>query len=233
MSAPPLANTFAGGSDGVAITAGNSGGGSGNAFNAVAGTDWLFESSDGVPSAQAVNPLDSSYLEWQALGTITGAVYTRFYVNLPSTPTTNHWVAGCFVNAALSSVFAPFVFATDGKLYDGGTVSGLTFATGTWFRVESRVVPSTSGAGESEYRYYADPLLDVNSWTTRTQRTGLTMGIANIDRWRFLGGAGAANSTVSPRVKNVAISTVDFIGPTPPPPTLRTVVQSGLRLART
>jgi hypothetical protein len=51
MPAPPLSNTLEGGSDGTAVTVGNSGGASGNAFSWQQAVNWLVEQ----PTAQRLD----------------------------------------------------------------------------------------------------------------------------------------------------------------------------------
>jgi hypothetical protein len=216
-----LQNSFESGADGVTVTAVNSGGvRRQNAFQSVAGTSWAYESSDGVFSAQAVNPLDASYMQWSGLGALKIPVYLRYFVNFTAVPTVAHWIAGCYVNAAVNAVWAPFAFGTDGLLYDHNFAgaaqspsgSNVAYGIGSWIRVESRALASTT-VGESEYRLYNDPAAHVDAWTARKVRAGVTMAIGDIDIIRNLGGAGAANSTVTVRVTRPAWSFDTWVGP--------------------
>jgi hypothetical protein len=93
MASPPLRNTFEGGTDGTTITQANSGGASGDAWSTapIIGTGVTLtysslQAAHGALSMRIVQPATpaSTRVEWDALGALTGNVYFREYLFLPT-----------------------------------------------------------------------------------------------------------------------------------------------------
>jgi hypothetical protein len=213
VPAPPLRNSFEGGSDATVITPANSGGASGDAFQTVSGTTWQFRSDRakfGSFSMKAVNPPNDVFVEWTGLGTITSTLYMRYYAWLEAVPTVNHLMTIFLVTTAITNSAYTLAFGMDQRLYDGALSGGIgPYSIGQWIRVEAAILPSTT-VGTSEWRLYNNPDADVNSYTARNVRTGLNTG-TDIDRIRI--GAHNVPITVGISIDLVEISTVDWLGP--------------------
>src|SRR5690242_18849335 len=120
MPAPPLANTFEGGTNGTTITTANSGGASGDAFSAgtigAAGT-LKFDnthSRDSLAVKIANASSQVSQVEWRSLGGLTGNVYFRAYIYITALPNAHWYFARCQSSTNAKCV-APEI-TTAGKL---------------------------------------------------------------------------------------------------------------------
>ncbi len=211
-------NNFEGGTNGVAVTAVNSGGPSGDAYNNINGSAWLYSNTHpahGAMSMGASGALGGSYVAWSGLGSITTTVFIRMYVWIAAPPTVQHWAA-CF---AVTNLFAnaswSIMFGQDGQLYsaDGSGSQGAiigAYALNQIIRVEAAVLPHPT-AGTIEVRYYANPEDPINSWTYRQQRINLNTG-ANIDMYR-IGDAGNPSTHTGVWIDDVGISDITWLGP--------------------
>lgn len=228
MSAPPLTNTFDGGSDGVTLTqaiTGNTGGASGDFFNSVSiGAGVTMQFSRTVTRALRqysmkvvqANPGVASAAKWTGLGSITTDVWTRQYFNVSTVSVANLMLA--YVTASSASVgyfgfnATAHVIGMDGA---GSTISGLTstatLSINTWYRLETRCVPSTT-AGQMEWWLYdaSDTLIENKSLGS------LVLGGANVDQLSFGHGVSAATTVFNAGTgytSDVAASKVGQIGP--------------------
>lgn len=213
-------NSFEGGVNGVAVTPGNSGGASGDAYNFVNGANWLYSNTHpghGGMAMSASGAMGGGHVEWAGLGSLTTTVFIRYYVWLASLPTgAQHW-GSCFAvtNAFTNSAF-PIYFGLDGNLYTNDSTGAFAAPVGAYainqlIRVEAAVLPHPS-AGTLELRYFANPEDPINSWTLRQQRTGLNTG-TDIDRYR-IGDAGNPSTNVSGVwIDDIAVSDVTWLGP--------------------
>lgn len=216
MPAPPLINSFEGGTDGVAISTSNSGGSSGDAFNTITGTEALFTNvqTRGGMAARVSAAAAAASTNWTGLGSLTSSVYFRGYFYLPANPSGS---ALPVIRADNSSATrcGELAITTGGKLVGRNAAGANTATTGAtsvtlnaWFRLELRMVASTT-VGVIEWRLYNSP--DSTSITETATDSSLVLA-ANIDgvRWGFPDG-----SPTTPTVywDDIAVSTTDWIGP--------------------
>lgn len=224
MPAPPLENTLEGGSDGTDITQANSGAASGDAFDivATAGTTTMnydnsvaHDGSFSMEVATGATP-GNAYRGWTNLGDLTGAVYFRFYLRVPSAPVASQWIARFHDGAGSRS--ADFLYNTSGFLRAGNaagtslTVGDVVVSTSSWVRIEIRLVSSTT-AGEFWWKLWNSPEA-TGTPDDEVNLTGLVLG-PNTDDVRFGAISGTSgNTNYTYRFDDLAVSTVDWIGPT-------------------
>lgn len=224
MSAPPLANSFNGGSDGTSITAANSGGTSGNAFDFVQGGGLVFTNAQSHSGGMAIRGVDltgSNWVEWDSLGSLTGAVYFRWYLYISGTPATNAYYSirlrsstpadFGFLKVNTSTRYLETVAFDLGGMGDTGSVA---VATGQWVRVEWRVVAGASGAGNSQWKLFNTADSTTPSDTNPGDGSGMWFA-ANCDQALF--GMPSAVLPATPftvYMDDIAVSTTDWIGPT-------------------
>lgn len=222
MPSPPLLNTFEGGTDGTTITQANSGGASGDAWSVApiigTGVSLTFSSLQAAHGALAMRIAQpatpaSTRVEWDALGALTGNVFFRTYLHLP---TLGQIVFGGVRTNAASALSAEIFLDATGHVTvhqaSGATIATLTGATavtaGTWVRIEWRILSSAT-VGEFEWRLYASA--DSTSITETKSATGLALG-ANTSEVRW----GQVTNTTANLVSyhdDLAVSTVDWLGP--------------------
>jgi hypothetical protein len=231
MPAPPLANNFDGGTDGVNITTSDVG--SGDAFSAVTpgGDDTIKYTTDQAHSnglsAEIVRgaTIRACYYEWTGLGNITTSVYHRQYVYLPALP-------GGAENLFITNVRTSAGTVAFLRINADGTISDLNSAssviststtvvpTGQWFRLEWRVLAHAS-AGQSEWKLFSaispGDGADGITPTETANNSGLNTG-ASIDVWRFSAGTSADTVTTFTYYQDdIAISSTGWLGPSTPP----------------
>lgn len=225
MPAPPLANTLEGGSDTTTLTSGNSGGASGDAFQTIEGTPTFsnLQAAHGTLSMRANQGVTPALrrVTWTGLGSITAAVFTRFYLRVTSVGVAQVQIHRGLTNAAAQS-WSLYITST-GKL-QGRNAANATLTAGTttvpadtWMRVETRTV-SGVGTGELAWRLYTDA--DSATITDSVTQTGLTLG-ANMDQTQ-LSTADTGPANCDTWFDDIAVSTVDWLGPsvTPTVPSL-------------
>lgn len=223
MPAPPLSNTFEGGTNGVAIDTGNAGGASGDAFQGVTEGDPQSPFFSNVQARGTLScrytytstPVGPHFVSWTGLGSLTTAVYLRTYIYLPSLPSDNNFYPiGIRTNADASSAIIRIL--ADGTIQgrdagNSGISSGtIPIATGQWTRLEVRVISSTT-VGELEWRLYNSA--DSVSITDTQNATGAVLG-ADTSRTNF--GQTTANPAQPFTVyfDDLRVSTTGWIGPT-------------------
>jgi hypothetical protein len=218
LPAPPLANTFEGGTDGVTISAANSGGASGDAFSAVAGTAIVFSAAANMHGGMGMKVdtpgATTTYGSWTGFGTLTVNTYFRVYLRLSTTPVTNSWYLAVMRDQA-DLEYGGLTINTTGKVQARNNAnSNIASSIGTvnvniasWFRLEWRSLPSLT-AGEIEWRLYNSP-----DSTTITETVNSTGNALRAD----LGGVRWGSKSTAPagvmEFDDLAVSTVDWIGP--------------------
>lgn len=225
-TAPPLANTFEGGADETTITTGNSGGGSGDAFDSVvigASVGLVFDTAraaHGSMSLRMTQPATTaiSYVAWSTLGAITGATFIRWYQYMTALPSTdNFWPlnlvsSGGNVGRVRINQTTGFVELRDST---GAGISGIgdvAVAVNQWVRIECRVIPGTGGSAELAFRLYNTP--DSTSIDDTVALTGLSTLGTDLDAVRLgAHGTDLGDPSVSVWFDDFAISTDDWIGP--------------------
>jgi len=186
---PFYRNSAEGGSDGIAVTTGNSGGLSGDAWSSVVlGTGSTIVYDDAQVShgvlANLISPASSqtAYLRRDVEASVT-QILLSFYVRFPSTPTATVELAhirNATSDVALLQVTnAPLRFRV---FPDNGAAlfTSATIAANTWYRVELRAVRGTTTAnGTIQFAYYIGDLTTpvetaFSSTTTDAGTTDLT-----------------------------------------------------------
>lgn len=214
-----LTNSFAGGSDGTTITTANSGGGSGNAFNLIDLDSQTAEfdtgrAAHGFTSGRFVTggSSGSPYVSWTS-GVSANTVYIRAYLYLSAAPASNTNILRVLTGA--NTIIATIRVNSTGKLaflYSSGTLGGTSSAnvtTGGWFRVEARIVSSTTN-GSVEVRLYNDP--DSTTITETLSVSGVNTGSDTaISRYR----AGILSSVTNTEVgiDDLGFGDADWFGP--------------------
>lgn len=229
----PLANTFEGGSNTTAISAANSGGASGNAFDSLVGTAPTFSTTSAAHGTLAELPATTaqSMVQWVAsFGTPT-EIWVRAYLRIQANPSVN----------------LPFIYVRDqtnaanicgarltttrvlGITADGSTtvvaftnVPALT----TWVRVELHCLIS-GGNATCDGRYFA--AMDSGT-ATETQTTTVATAATSFGAIRF--GHNVA-STGGLLLDDLAVNGTGFPGPSlfrvPPPMIQRAAVRAPWR----
>ena len=225
MAAPPLANTFEGGTDGVAISTGNSGGASGDAFNNIQGTLAKFAASAAMHGSLGMEIVDSAVttqVRWQSFPALTVDVYVRFYLWISGTPTGGR--CGCsniVTSGGVNSGGIAVRRTTDspagvmvGMLASGneaaGSVGSVAVPAAPWIRVEYRLKSSTT-VGEIEWKWWSSPE-STGAPSDTVNATGLVLG-ADSDRVAYGLQATNPNTPFTIRIDDVKVATAGWIGP--------------------
>lgn len=214
-----LTNSFEGGSSGTTITAGNSGGASGNAFDTVDDSPAYSNThaATGTLSAKLSAGTTNQAMWWT--GSLTGTsvpqVWFRLYGYLSAYPTSSPTI----VEPRYSGGSAAFVVQeSNGQLTFADQSATAVFRTttalpiGAWWRIEGFITGSAS-AGQVELKVFLSP----NSATpdeTKTSGTSVNTGGA-ITAMRYGQVMEFGGSGVDMWVDNLGASTSGYIGPVP------------------
>lgn len=154
-------NTFEGGTHGNAITAGNSGGSSGDAFSSVSGSTLTFDNTTVAHGSMAAkHDMDGVTTEcrynWDfGAGNEEGIIYHRYYLHVDSFPSSTfqivQYLDSSFARAAALDLntSGKLIMLKSGAYGELGTFTNAV-ATGQWIRIEMAV----SDAGLVECRLY-------------------------------------------------------------------------------
>jgi len=226
-----LANTFEGQADGTTITTGNSGGGSGDAFDSV-NASGTREFDDGIVlrgsralllgSASGTTP----FVLWNnSSWTAAATVYSRVYFRVSAIPTSGAATIMNFRRTNGSNTSPP----CDVRLTTAGTLairvpattrhtSTTTIAVDTWYRLEMRVEAATSttvrARGRLFYGSNIEGLTPDEAWgndTTYTAGDGAIGGLAT-------GWISSPTTTSNMSIDDLSFSDVDWIGSSSPAP---------------
>ncbi|NUP24006.1 MAG: hypothetical protein HOZ81_49725 [Streptomyces sp.] len=163
-------NTLEGGTAGSTITTGNSGGGSGNAFNNIAGSPQFTSAQAYNSGLAAFNPVSGAdcHIDWTGVSQVGDVIAARWYMYLVSAPS---GAQRTFVLLGPSSgvVSAVWLFPDRTlRLYLGfstSMVAGLAtpIPVGQWVRVEVRYTIDASGNGVANLYLYTNPASSTNT----------------------------------------------------------------------
>jgi hypothetical protein len=218
-----VSNSFEGGTNTTTISAANSGGASGNAFDLVsigAATPFTFDNTQaahGSLSAKIAPTASSTTVaEWNtSVGTQT-EFWGRAYVYLTGNPAST-WLFHRVQNAGTN---VARIALTTGRLIrlDGGSANTALFTAATalplnaWCRIEWHILVSAT-VGQLDVRIFRTALdgttADESSALAATQNLG-----AQATQYQFGGVQGSATPSGTFWFDDVAISTVGWIGPT-------------------
>jgi hypothetical protein len=209
-------NTFSGGTDGVTISTGNSGGVSGDAINSVAGTP-KFENAHATglrgPMHALITASSTDVISWTSVSLSGRDLYTRMYAYVTANPgVLDYWQ---FPRVAPSTDLAQMYVSTTGKLSirkaGSGTDLALTtnsIALNQWIRVEANYhFGTTSGNGSCEIRLFNDA--DSDTATEVATSSSIDLGTSLPDTLAFSYHTGMTSFEMD----DIAMSDVGFIGP--------------------
>lgn len=185
----PLSNTAEGGSNGVTVTTGNSGGTSGNAWDTVSvGTGLTYDTATkmhgGVGYAFAAPSNAIEKLEWYtSMGSQTD-IYFRFYMFRSATPSEQQRMVRWYV-AHSSTEGGRISWHTDGKIYSFDSTlavpssSSFTITPNQWIRFEGRIFTNAT-TGIIEVKAFVGDNTSAIGTYTRSNVNTLT-AIADIE----------------------------------------------------
>lgn len=167
----PLENTFEGGTDTTTITTANSGGASGNAFDAVslgANSTVEFEAAEaghetmGAEFRQNAATAGNAQLEWRTASVGSALeIWGRVYFKLPTLPTTNAIRLVNVYDTDNATRVAVFNLTTLPRLRvangtpASNTTGSITLSTSTLYRAEFYAKAGTAGVAVATMRVYA------------------------------------------------------------------------------
>ncbi|MER6892029.1 hypothetical protein, partial [Streptomyces halstedii] len=216
-----LVNGADGGTQGLTVTPANSGGASGNAWNAVAGTPNIVYDGAHARGALAYK-LDVAaattphQVVWTSasMGAVT-QLYGRLYLWTAAHPVTNRLGLVRFMNGA--SQAARLILQTDGtlQLTDAGNAAELNtttpIATGQWVRVEWRVVFVATGAAV-EVRLFNDADSTVATQVVSGTASGIGAACDSVQIGAYLNGLA---SSWTAWLDSIELNDTGFPGPLP------------------
>jgi hypothetical protein len=201
----PLSNTFEGGSHGTTISTGNSGGGSGSAFDLMAigaSATLTYDNTQpahGSLAAKHTTPAGAttSNYDWRNTGSLPNQtdLYGRMYVWLPSAQSAVPIQLFRLFDSTLATEVGRISHDTNNKLtvtdsgLSVGTVTTATFPLDQWVRIEWHYVAGATGSITASM-YLADDVAAITNGTAT--RTSVNMG-NNIGRAAM----GIANSVAN------------------------------------
>lgn len=228
---PTLANTFEGGTADAAVTTGNSGGASGDAFDliGVSGTGTVtYRTTPVAHGTRAVqfqaNSVDTRFAVWNNTSWAgSGSIYARLYLRFPdATPTNNTQIiqiretdgvtVGCDVR--LSTAGQIQLRAPQTLRYTSTTV----IPAGEWVRLELYVVSSAT-VGRIQARLFTGSNLEGVTPTEEfgSASTNWDTGNGTIGGFSF-GISSGAGQTFDAYADSVTFTTDGWPGPVNPPP---------------
>jgi hypothetical protein len=214
-----LVNTFEGLSDGTTLTTGNTGGGSGNAFDAIAGTFTAStaDAMSGSVSCVTGGTAAQAYLRWNP--TSSTSLSARGYFKLGALTAADERLI-VFLSTAGTAI-AYVVGNGAGKLRFGCTGSGSTwtapntYPTSTWLRIECGVTAgTTTGNGVANVGIYLGhdtAIYDSGSFSASNLNIG--GGGVSMDQVRFGKTSGTLASTIRCDDLKVDNTTDALLGP--------------------
>lgn len=193
-------NSGEGGSDGVTVTTGNSGGASGDAWTSVTlggGSDVEYDTAQSAHGgvSHLVIPANNQTAWFRKDFTAASQAMASFYVRFPSAPAVVTSI--CLVRNSTSTAASVRIDTNlQLRIYDGPGSNLQTFtalSANTWYRVEVRVIKGTgSSDGTIEFAYYVgDSGTAVESYSSAVRDTGTT-DLVNI---RYGRATGVADTT--------------------------------------
>jgi hypothetical protein len=218
-----LTNNASGGTNGVTVTTGNSGGASGNAFdgiNAAFGGTVTFSNAETIHSTLSYNcdlPASAiAIMQWGAsLGVPLSEVWFRMYGYVPTITTGySNYIWNC---SPVSGFGSSLILNTNGtfSFQDANGTNQITTTTainaGAWFRVEGYVIGSTTAGQMNLQVFVANPdgvTPDENDTSGSAVNTG---GAINVVQYGVTNQSGAGGAFQIYTI--VGASTTGYLGP--------------------
>jgi hypothetical protein len=212
----PLYNGFEGGTSGTAISVANSGGNSGNPFDAIQGTVPTFSNAHPMIGNLGCAYAGSGSCQWNtaSVGTVQD-VWGRCYLMVTATVTVaTPFMRGFTPTSATAAQFIVRIPTTNkiALLVAAGTVvtSTTTLTNNTIYRIETKMHNAVSGTGTLDCRIYLG-----NSTTpleTMTQATGTMAATDTSINQLWIGPSAAVTANVVFQ-DEVTFNAVDYPGP--------------------
>lgn len=209
-------NTFSGGTDGVTISAANSGGASGDALTSVSGTP-KFENARATgmraPMHAIVVTSSTDAFSWSGFSLSDRDLYTRMYVYITGNPSAlDYWQ---MARTAPSTDLAQLYISTTGKLSVRKAGSGTDLALTTnsvslnqWVRIEVDYhFGTTAGNGSVEIRLFNTA--DSDTPTETATSSSIDLGTTVADSFVIAYHTGFTSFEVD----DIAIADTGFVGP--------------------
>ena len=203
-----VVNTAEGGTDGVAVSTGNSGGASGNAFEklTVAGTGTVtFDDAHVAHGSMAIKTAnvagDEATFGWSsasALGSL-GEVWGRAYLYLEDAPTVDQRIIRLGTGSSLVTVFLRTVAnGQDVRVLNAASVavagSTIDYPLDAWFRLEWHFIPDPT-TGFAEVKIFLDSDSDTPDETLTANNINSGTGPATA-YWNGTAGSTSGASTI-------------------------------------
>lgn len=216
----PLSNNFMAGSTGQTITTANSGGTSGNAFDATTGTVPIFSNLATFHNGISLDIQGNGAVEWTSTSVGTpNDIWGRAYVYMTGLPAANCVVIATLTPNSATTRRNVLRINTTGKvgtLVAAGTAvaSATTLAFNQWYRLEFHFHNVVSGTGTLDCTIYrAD---EVTALETMTQATG-TLGASDTSLNQVWIGSASTTAPDLIFVYGVQVNGTGFPGPEPVP----------------
>lgn len=228
----PLANTFEGGSDETTLTAGNSGGSSGDAFDAVfigGASTIVFDTARASHGSYSMRfaPADSQAVNAQWTATSTGGGFTetwgRFYFYATAKPSNGVRLVSFFTTGGTRQAHIEMTASPNGllRVADSAFTSGDTVAAiplDEWVRIEWHVLHSAT-VGQLEAKIFqADSTSPITNGTVSSPASRNTG--ASADAIRFGQSTGVVLSGWSAWMDSLQANTTGWPGPATTPPSI-------------
>ncbi|MFG1873399.1 hypothetical protein ACGFIV_01000 [Sphaerisporangium sp. NPDC049003] len=221
-----LTNGFEGGTAATAITAGNSGGASGDAFNSVSGATYSITHPRETLGAQLAAA--GATLQWNLAGSV---LALRTYLWITGYPSADFdLIVGkrtfdSSVRLRTSGLLQ--VFALDDSGNVSSTTGGIAVPLNQWVRVEARFTRGGANSVTTAFRLYSNPDAGATSDAQAITTTGATAA-----SWSGIALKWASSSNAW--ADDLAASDVDWIGPKSlavrPPPLSTAAVHRASRI---
>lgn len=223
-------NSLEGGSSGTGITSGNSGGGSGDAFDAALNAEFSnVRAAHGSLSARCVlSAASTANVEWATAGT---HWFARSYLYMDTAPPANMQIINVLSTGTLRAMVQ--VQSSDRKvrILDAGFtqigISTNALAVDAWHRIEVEFTQGTTTAGLVVVKIYSGANLE-----SGTPTETITSSSATVSAWNQIriGCMFSANQTWSDGYHDsVGISDTAALGPFTPPSTTKAPAVPRLR----
>lgn len=212
----PLANSFEGGTNGTAMSASNTGGASGDAFNGVTGTAPNFSNSHPAHGTLGMAVQGTGAMQWTStsVGTPT-TVWGRFYLYFTANPSAIAAIWRGLTPASSTTAQFSLRLNTTGTLntiVKSGTVrnSATVLSTNTLYRVEWKAVVVKNGTCTLDVNLYLGDSTTLTESMTQATGTGGASDTSINQGWFGSSAAVTANTIF---LDDIQMNSTGFPGP--------------------
>ncbi len=215
------ANSLEGGTNGVAVSAGNSGGLSGTAFDSVTigtGATLAYDNAHAAHGALAMKVATSgttaqSFSTWSTAIGSQSQVWFRFYLYITAMPAVNTRIWAGLQNATTCGAVRLSTGAAMVLTNAAGSTMGTSSSVvpnNTWVRLEGFLIGSAT-VGQMELRYFATADSTVPTEVLTTSAVNNTTGSPNTYDFGF---SASAAANIGPYwIDDMGMSSVGYMGP--------------------